>query len=113
MSLLTGEPYSATVLAKSDAQLIAISKTAFTNLFERYPSLVDLLSKLMTSRKAENEQFLASRLGATHFSASLSERIFKWFGLVRSNDKSTHRDAASHPHVRVLHPSSRSERLNV
>jgi CRP-like cAMP-binding protein len=83
MSLLTGEPYSATVFANRDTELIAIPKQAFVAMFDRYPVLVDTLSKIMIHRKTKNHELLSSRYTANNASVSLSERIFKWLGLAR------------------------------
>lgn len=102
MSLLTGEPYSATVLAKTDAQLITISKQAFVALFAQHPTLVDALSKVMIQRKAKNQELLSSRYTTDHASASLSDRIFKWLGLTRVSSTVLGKDSVDQKNTSLM-----------
>lgn len=55
MSLLTGEPRSATVLALEDCELLEITKQVFATLLSREESLVQRLSELLAHRKLETE----------------------------------------------------------
>lgn len=106
MSLLTGEPYSATVVARADTHLIAVPKEAFAELFTHNLALVDTLSKVMLQRKARNQELLSSRDITNHASTSLSERIFKWFGLVRGSHKVACKDVVDHEHMVAIHPTA-------
>jgi CRP-like cAMP-binding protein len=83
MSLLTGDPYSATVFAKTDARLLAIPKEAFADLFKLYPALVDQLTKIMTSRALKNHALLAAPKTQPESAKSLAGRICAFFNLVK------------------------------
>ncbi len=65
MSLLTGEPRSATVLAQTDCEMWEIGKDVLGELLEHNQALVDKLSDLLAKRRLENEGIIASALPAT------------------------------------------------
>jgi len=83
MSLLTGDPYSATVFAKTDVRLLAIPKEAFADLFKLYPGLVDQLTKIMASRLLKNHALLAASKTQPESAKSLAGRICAFFRLTR------------------------------
>ena len=60
MSLLTGEPRSATVVAHTDCEMWEIGKDVLGDLLERNKTLVDKLSDMLAKRRLENEGLLAS-----------------------------------------------------
>jgi hypothetical protein len=60
MSLLTGEPRSATVVARTDCDLWEIDKAVMHHLLEANPALVENLSASLADRRMENEGILAS-----------------------------------------------------
>jgi CRP-like cAMP-binding protein len=58
MSLLTGEPRSANVIAKKNSTLLEISKADITPIFKENPELIHEISALLESRKKSNELLL-------------------------------------------------------
>ncbi|HZJ17879.1 MAG TPA: mechanosensitive ion channel family protein [Chthoniobacteraceae bacterium] len=60
MSLLTGEPRSATVVAQTDCELWEIGKEVIGQLLEENQILVEKLSDLLAKRRMENEGLLAN-----------------------------------------------------
>ena len=55
MSLLTGQPRSATVEAVTDCEIVEIPKQGMNQLFERRPDLVDELAGIMAERRAADD----------------------------------------------------------
>ena len=60
MSLLTGEPRSATVVAQTDCELWEIGKEVLAEILQENHPLVEKLSDLLAKRRLENEGLLAS-----------------------------------------------------
>lgn len=60
MSLLTGEPRSATVIARTDCEMWEIGKDVLGEIFQHNQALVEKLSDLLAKRRLENEGLLAS-----------------------------------------------------
>lgn len=64
MSLLTGEPRSATVRAKSDASLLVVEREGFEGLFKARPSIAEAISRVLADRQSElrerRERFAAN-----------------------------------------------------
>ncbi len=60
MSLLTGEPRSATVVAHTDCEMWEIGKEVLGEILEANHTLVEKLSDLLAKRRLENEGLLAS-----------------------------------------------------
>lgn len=58
MSLLTGEPRTATVRAEDDCEVIEISKSAMAAVLHEAPECVSQLSDLLAARKMETEGLL-------------------------------------------------------
>ncbi len=56
MSVLTGEPRSATVVAQDEVEAVEIPKTAFAALIRDNPDVVGRLSELLAKRQLANEQ---------------------------------------------------------
>ncbi len=57
MSLLTGEPRSATIQATSDCGVLEITKPVFAEIVERDEALLGRLSELLAQRKLATEGF--------------------------------------------------------
>jgi small-conductance mechanosensitive channel/CRP-like cAMP-binding protein len=55
MSLLTGEPRTATVRAEHDCEVLEISKAVMSELLHASPQCLDQLSELLAKRKMETE----------------------------------------------------------
>ena len=70
MSLLTGEPRSATVVAHTDCEMWEIGKEVLGEIFQENQILVEKLSDLLAKRRLENEGLLAS----AHPSAVMQEK---------------------------------------
>ena len=70
MSLLTGEPRSATVVAQTDCELWEIGKEVLGQLLEENQILVEKLSDLLAKRRLEIEGLLAS----THAPAVVQDK---------------------------------------
>jgi CRP-like cAMP-binding protein len=52
MSLLTGEPRSATVRAKSDVRLLVVERQGFESLFQARPSIAEAVSRVIAERQS-------------------------------------------------------------
>jgi len=59
MSLLAGDPRTATVRVTSDCELLVIGKPALAAVFQHAPELVEVISNVVTSRHAETAARLA------------------------------------------------------
>jgi CRP-like cAMP-binding protein len=55
MSLLTGEPRTATVRAEGDCEVLEISKSIMAEVLRQAPQCLDQLSELLAKRKLETE----------------------------------------------------------
>lgn len=60
MSLLTGEPRSATITAATDLVAFEITKEAFAKLLESRPALAEAVSRLVAERRAGTAETLAA-----------------------------------------------------
>jgi small-conductance mechanosensitive channel/CRP-like cAMP-binding protein len=60
MSLLTGAPRSATVIARSDCEMWVIDKEVFAEILQKNEPLVRKLGELLAQRRLETEGVLAS-----------------------------------------------------
>ena len=82
MSLLTGEPRSASVIAIVETEVLRIDKNGLKPILEANPSLVDVISELIEERRIvltkdateEDEKEVTRRKGAIR-------SIRKFFGL--------------------------------
>jgi CRP-like cAMP-binding protein len=73
MSLLTGEPRSATVRATSDCEILEIDKEGFAGLLHENEALVEQLSELLAKRRMETEGILAANTERANMSAKHRE----------------------------------------
>ncbi len=60
MSLLTGEPRSATVIAQTDCEVVEIKKSVLARSLKENPDLLAQLSELLARRQMENDGILSS-----------------------------------------------------
>ena len=74
MSLLTGEPRSATVRADGDCYVMEIGKPVMAELLRDAPSYLEKLSELLAQRKMETEGIL--REAITTDEQALKERQY-------------------------------------
>ena len=88
MSLLNGEPRSATVRARTDCVVMEISKASVAQMLERSPELLQTLSEMLARRRLENEGALAesaqSRASTDRqrqYSATFLTRLKSFFDL--------------------------------
>jgi CRP-like cAMP-binding protein/small-conductance mechanosensitive channel len=58
MSLLTGEPRSANVVARVNSTLLEITKADIAPIFETHPELIDEISTVLEQRKATNQRLM-------------------------------------------------------
>jgi small-conductance mechanosensitive channel/CRP-like cAMP-binding protein len=84
MALLTGEPRSATVQAKTEAALYRIDKDAFADVLTENPRLLHDISRLMEARREKNQDAIdrardTSKTGPVP-AGSLLSRISRFFG---------------------------------
>ena len=56
MSLLTGDPRSATVTAHEDSVLLELDREAFARHFVEHPELAQQLAEVLAKRKTELDQ---------------------------------------------------------
>ena len=84
MSVLTGEPRSATVVAQDEVEAIEIPKTAFAALIHDNPDVVGPLSELLARRQLANEQHAGGDVPAARSEetrASMLRRLRGFFQL--------------------------------
>jgi small-conductance mechanosensitive channel/CRP-like cAMP-binding protein len=88
MSLLTGEPRSATVVAQCDCEAVEIGKSALAPLLEENQELLGKFSELLAQRRLENEGFRATTLEKPdvaekrrQYAAGFLGAVVKYFGL--------------------------------
>jgi small-conductance mechanosensitive channel/CRP-like cAMP-binding protein len=62
MSLLTGAPRSATVVASTDCETLEIGKEIFAEILQENEALVEKLSELLAQRRMETEGVVASNM---------------------------------------------------
>jgi len=63
MSLLTGEPRSASVSAEAATEVVLLDRAALAPLLERDPALAESLSRRLAERAASTEERLEHRRG--------------------------------------------------
>lgn len=85
MSLLLGEPRSATIVATGDAMVVEITKEAMTHLMHARPELARYLAELLAQRQTQSAAKLAAHEHSTEQPHTLFEqlanRINQFFGL--------------------------------
>jgi CRP-like cAMP-binding protein len=84
ISLLTGEPRTATVRALTEATLVEIDKATLAPILEANPSLVAELDRIIVERRrhtADRRAEPAAEIPGDDDAQSLGERIARFFGL--------------------------------
>jgi CRP-like cAMP-binding protein len=88
MSLLTGEPRTATVRAEKDCEVMEISKPVMADLLRNSSQCLGQLSELLAQRKLETEGLLreavlpeASAARQREYTASFVSRLRSFFDL--------------------------------
>jgi CRP-like cAMP-binding protein len=83
MSLVTGEPRSATVRTSSPCEVIVLGHAAFRDVLEQNPDLAQRISEVLASRQAEIEQAQSTRpeLDRDTRSGVILARIRSFFSL--------------------------------
>ncbi len=84
ISLLTGEPRTATVRALTETRLVEIGKETLAPILEENPRLVEALEATMRERRRGAAEFLEAARGAASEPAervALAPRIARFFGL--------------------------------
>jgi len=88
MSLLTGEKRNATVIAKSDCELLEIEKADFAEVLQSNKELFQKLSAMLAKRRLETEGILASAADShatdakqEEYAANFLERLSSFFQL--------------------------------
>lgn len=82
MSLLTGDPRTATVIARGSCTVLEITADAFRTYVQRHPGVIDELAAAAQSRRKELDDARAMGGGATQLAtASLRARMLDYFGL--------------------------------
>jgi small-conductance mechanosensitive channel len=88
MSLLTGEPRSASVLAKTDCEMWEIGKDVLAGILAENQPLVEKLSDILTTRKLEMEGIVAHAMATDdvkakqkEYKASFLKRLYGFFEL--------------------------------
>jgi small-conductance mechanosensitive channel/CRP-like cAMP-binding protein len=84
MSLLTGEPRTATVTARTDCEVIEIGKEVFGSLLEGSPDLLTKLSELLAERRMETEGVLANNAEEQVRTSRQREYTESFFAKLRS-----------------------------
>ena len=87
MSLLTGEPRSATVVARTDCDVVEIGKAGVSAMLHHAPELLPTLSELLAQRRLRTEGALAesaqARSGAQQqeYATTFLNRLKSFFEL--------------------------------
>jgi CRP-like cAMP-binding protein len=84
MSLLTGEPRSASVVAATEVEVVVVEKGAFSTLLQDDGHLARALSEALEERsrsQARVEAPVAGAVGPEAITDGLLDRIQRFFGL--------------------------------
>ena len=84
MGMMTGEPRSATVTAKSDVECFRLDKTAFEAILRERPDIAEEISTVIANRRSELDQLRgAAGLASAHANRrdAVLARIRGFFGL--------------------------------
>jgi len=82
MSLLTGEPRSANVVAEEETDVMQIRKTAVKPIFEANPELMDSICAIVEERKKLlTQEKLEQTMRPTRAESGMMSAIRKFFGI--------------------------------
>ncbi len=79
MSLLTGDPHTATVRAMGDATLVSINKLIFSAIIQADPKLAEALGKVLVERQNQLAELTGKIVDDTPSSGKMSNRIKSFF----------------------------------
>lgn len=80
MSLLTGEPRSATVIAREDSSLFVIDQKLFGEIITKHPSIADDLARIVADRQSSSASLLdKAQENINQRTQSLANRIKSFF----------------------------------
>jgi len=83
MSLLTGEPRSATVSAAGDCTVLEIRAEAFKEYVTAHPEIIEHLAAASAERRRELDQSrAAAAVASPEAHLSIADRMRRFFGLV-------------------------------
>jgi CRP-like cAMP-binding protein len=83
MSLLTGEPRTATVVARTDCECYRLDKATFGAILRERPQLAEQIAPVLEQRRRSREVALASRgvTAAVGGGEDLLSKVRRFFGL--------------------------------
>jgi len=81
MSLLTGDPRTATVVARGDCTVLELSADAFGAYVRTHPGVIDLLAEPAAARRRSLDEARAATSAPAAEPKSLARRMRKFFGL--------------------------------
>lgn len=84
ISMLTGEPRSADVVALSDVLLLQVTKEGIQPVLSNNPDLVDKLSRILAERKIQNQKHLSAddaEAETANETKTIAKRIIGFFAL--------------------------------
>jgi CRP-like cAMP-binding protein len=82
MSLLTGDPRTATVSARGDCQVLEIQADAFRSYVQSRPEVLDAIAATATVRRRELDESRSARTSVTTMEPStLVQRMRRFFGI--------------------------------
>lgn len=82
MSLLTGEPRTATVIAAEEVEVVQINKSALKPIFEANPELVESICKMIEERRAILDEIAADKtVSVFEEDKGVMASIRKFFGI--------------------------------
>ena len=90
MSLLTGEPRTATVTAAAETRVLELSHAAMSQVLADHPEIAEGLSRLMAQRKLANAEFVAEltaeekRAATRNWSEQILADMLAFFGARRA-----------------------------
>ncbi len=82
MSLLAGDPRTATVSAHTECQLLEIDKEALRPVFDRHPELMETMARIVTERRLSNEA-LEQQTTPDNFASRLNELAASLLGRMK------------------------------
>jgi small-conductance mechanosensitive channel/CRP-like cAMP-binding protein len=96
MSLLTGDPRSATVTARGDCRVLEIGASAFKDYITTHQGAIETIAAAAADRRRELDSSRAAAAASTaEARATLADRMRRFFGLKPSAPRVS--DSAGHP----------------
>ena len=94
ISLLTGEPRSATVKAETDALVYEITKEDMELLLDKRPEIAERLTEIIAKRRLQNAEFMQhlpaeqQAVEVKNFAAQLMDKMRRFFNVFRREEVS-------------------------